>query len=207
MLTDPLAKAVANLQTEQVYRIVQQRLTAGSHPLEIMTNIQAGMEEAGRRFQNGEYFYNELSIYSERIAVVIATLKPYLNEAGGTKKGIIIMGTVKGDIHSLGKNFVSMLLRSAGYEVLDLGVNVAKEKFVEALQKTEAPLIAISAILTCCLEALKEVVTAIRQTGIDTIIIIGGNQLGEAGKYYVGADYFAANADDAIKLAAQIFAD
>ncbi|NLZ92633.1 MAG: 5-methyltetrahydrofolate--homocysteine methyltransferase [Firmicutes bacterium] len=207
MLTNPLAKAVADLRGERVFKFVQEQLSEGIHPLAIMADIKAGMEEAGKRFQNGEYFYNEILLFSEKISVVIAMLKPYLEVNGGKKRGPIIIGTIKGDFHNLGKNFISMLLRCAGYEVVDLGVNVAKEKFIAALYKTKAPLIAISVLLTCCLEPLKEVVTAIRQTGIETKILIGGNQLDENDMYYVAADYFANSADDALKLAALVLAD
>ncbi|NLZ38961.1 MAG: 5-methyltetrahydrofolate--homocysteine methyltransferase [Firmicutes bacterium] len=207
MLADPLAKAVADLREEQVFKLVQERLAEGSGPLTIMADIKTGMEEVGRRFCQGEYFYNELLLFSKKIAEVLALFKPYLDSYGDKKKGVVITGTVKGDFHDLGKNFISLLFCCAGYEVIDLGVNVAKEEFAAAVQKTKAPLIAISIHLTHCLETLKEVVTAIRQTGVDTQIVIGGYPLEENDMYYVGADFFAESADDALQLAASIFAD
>ncbi|TYL06475.1 Methionine synthase [Moorella thermoacetica] len=132
-------------------------------------------------------------------------LEPHLGGESGEHKGTIVIGTVKGDIHDLGKNIVIMLLKGAGYKVVDLGVDVPKERFVEALQETKAPLVGMSVLLTSCQEAMKETIEAIRGAGLDTRVVIGGNYIDETVKNYVGADYYATTATDGVKVAAEVF--
>jgi 5-methyltetrahydrofolate--homocysteine methyltransferase len=132
-------------------------------------------------------------------------LEPHLSGESTEHKGTIVIGTVKGDIHDLGKNIVVMLLKGAGYKVVDLGVDVPKEKFVEAVKETGAPLVGMSVLLTSCQAALKETIEALRAEGLTPKVIIGGNYVNETVMKHVGADYFATTASDGLKAAAEVF--
>ncbi|MDN5326726.1 MAG: hypothetical protein PWP41_1422 [Moorella sp. (in: firmicutes)] len=205
MLADTLSKAMAELEEEQVLEQVKERLGGGVAPLEIVKTLQEGMVEVGNRFQSGEYFLSELIMAGEIMKGAMDILEPHLSGESGEHKGTIVIGTVKGDIHDLGKNIVIMLLKGSGYNVIDLGVDVPKEKFVEALQETKAPLVGMSVLLTSCQEAMKETIEAIRGAGLDTRVIIGGNYIDETVKNHVGADYYATSATDGVKVAAEVF--
>jgi 5-methyltetrahydrofolate--homocysteine methyltransferase len=205
MLTDSLAKAITELEEEQVAALVKERLENGTAPLEIVNALQEGMSEVGKRFESGEYFLGELVMCGEIMKDAMDVLEPHLGGASGEHKGTIVIGTVKGDIHDLGKNIVVMLLKGAGYNVIDLGVDVPKEKFVEAIKESKAPLCAMSVLLTGCQESMKEAVEAIRAEGLDTKVLIGGNYVDESVKGYVGADYVGTLASDGVKVAKKIF--
>ncbi|MGI9862220.1 cobalamin-dependent protein [Moorella naiadis] len=205
MLADTLSKAMAELEEEQVLTQVKERLGGGVAPLEIVKTLQEGMMEVGNRFESGEYFLSELVMAGEIMKGAMDILEPRLGGESGDHKGTIVVGTVKGDIHDLGKNIVIMLLKGAGYKVVDLGVDVPKEKFIEALQETKAPLVGMSVLLTSCQEAMKETIEAIRGAGLDTRVVIGGNYIDETVKNHVGADYYAITATDGVKVAAEVF--
>ncbi|BCV21476.1 cobalamin B12-binding domain-containing protein [Moorella sp. Hama-1] len=205
MLADTLSKAMAELEEEQVLAEVKERLGGGVAPLEIVKTLQEGMVEVGNLFESGEYFLSELIMAGEIMKGAMDILEPRLGGESGDHKGTIVIGTVKGDIHDLGKNIVIMLLKGAGYKVVDLGVDVPKEKFVEALQETKAPLVGMSVLLTSCQEAMKETIEAIRGAGLDTRVVIGGNYIDETVKNHVGADYYAITATDGVKVAAEVF--
>lgn len=205
MLTDSLSKAIAELEEQQVAVLVKERLESGVAPLEIVNSLQQGMAEAGNRFESGVYFLGELIMCGEIMQDSMAVLEPHLLGSSAEYKGNIVIGTVKGDIHDLGKNIVVMLLKGSGYNVIDLGVDVPIDAFVEAIQKSKAPLVGMSVLLTGCQESMKETIDAIRAAGLDTKILIGGNYIDEVVRDYVGADYFATAATDGVKIADKIF--
>ncbi|MBE3572897.1 MAG: cobalamin B12-binding domain-containing protein [Moorella humiferrea] len=205
MQKDALARAMAELEEAQVDALVKEFLDAGAAPLEIVKALQEGMVEVGSRFESGDYFLSELVMAGEIMKNAMDILEPYLKGEGTGHKGTIVIGTVKGDIHDLGKNIVIMLLKGAGYNVVDLGVDVPKEKFVEAVKETGAPLVGMSVLLTSCQAALKETVEAIHDAGLYPKVVIGGNYVDEAVKKYAGADYFATTAGDGLRVAAEVF--
>ncbi len=205
MAGDVLSDAITELKEEQVMALVKERLESGVVPLKIVYSLQAGMMEVGKRFESDEYFLSELVMGGEIMKEAMAILEPHLSGSSGDHKGTIVIGTVKGDIHDLGKDIVVMLLKGSGYNVIDLGVDVPKEKFVEAIKESKAPLVGMSVLLTGCQEAMKEAIAAIRAEGLDTEVLIGGNYIDEVVKDYVGADYFAKDASDGLKIAEQIF--
>ncbi|TGE39407.1 5-methyltetrahydrofolate--homocysteine methyltransferase [Desulfosporosinus fructosivorans] len=206
MLADSLSKAIAELEEEQVAEMVKARLESGVSPLEIVNSLQQGMAEAGNRFETGEYFLGELIMCGEIMQDSMAVLEPLLIGSNAEFKGTIVIGTVKGDIHDLGKNIVVMLLKGSGYNVIDLGVDVAKEKFVEAIKDSNAPMVGMSVLLTGCQESMKEAIDAIRAAGLTTKVLIGGNYIDDVVRDYVGADYSAQAATDGVKIANDIFA-
>lgn len=205
MTTDALSQAIIDLDEEQVASLVRERLESGVPPMDIVASLQQGMVEVGARFESGDYFLGELVMCGEIMKDSMAILEPHLSGSSGESKGTIVIGTVKGDIHDLGKNIVVMLLKGAGYQVIDLGVDVPKERFVEAIKESGAPLVGMSVLLTGCQESLKETVAAIRAAGLDTRVMIGGNYVDETVKEYAGADYSARNASDGLKIAEEIF--
>ncbi|KGK87836.1 5-methyltetrahydrofolate--homocysteine methyltransferase [Desulfosporosinus sp. HMP52] len=205
MLTDALSIAIADLEEEQVAGMVKERLASGVAPLEIVNSLQMGMAEAGNRFETGEYFLGELIMCGEIMQDSMIVLEPLLIGSNAEYKGNIVIGTVKGDIHDLGKNIVVMLLKGSGYNVIDLGVDVSKEKFIEAIKEYNAPLVGMSVLLTGCQESMKETIDAIRAAGLDTKVLIGGNYIDDLVKAHVGADYSAQAATDGVKIADEIF--
>ena len=205
MLTDLLANAIADLEEQQVAELVKERIASGVAPLEIVNSLQQGMAEAGSRFESGEYFLGELIMCGEIMQDSMVVLEPLLIGSNAEYKGNIVMGTVKGDIHDLGKNIVVMLLKGSGYNVIDLGVDVSKEKFIDAIKESNAPLVGMSVLLTGCQEAMKDTIEAIRAAGLNTKVLIGGNYIDDLVKAHVGADYSAQAATDGVKIADQIF--
>lgn len=205
MLTDSISKAIAELEEQQVAELVKERLDKGDSPLEIVNSLQQGMAEAGRRFESGEYFLGELIMCGEIMQDSMVILEPLLSGSNAEYKGNIVMGTVKGDIHDLGKNIVVMLLKGSGYNVIDLGVDVPKEKFIAAIQESNAPMVGMSVLLTGCQESMKETIDAIRAAGLNTKVLIGGNYIDDVVKDFVGADYSAQAATDGVRIANEIF--
>ncbi|KLU59662.1 methionine synthase [Peptococcaceae bacterium CEB3] len=204
-LTDELASAIAELEDEKVLDLVQTRLDSGTSPLEIVGNLQQGMTEVGMRFEAGTYFLSELVMCGEIMKDAMNILEPHLAGEDQKHRGSIVIGTVKGDVHDLGKNIVVMLLKGAGYNVIDLGIDVRGEKFIDAIRANEAPLVGMSVLLTACQEGMKGIIEEIRAAGLDTRVVIGGNYVDESVRDYVKADYFAHNASDAVKIADEIF--
>jgi 5-methyltetrahydrofolate--homocysteine methyltransferase len=204
-LTDALAIAVAELEDEQVMSLVKERLGAGTPALEIVGRLQEGMTEVGRLFEAEEYFLSELVMAGEIMKDAMDELEPHLKGANQEFKGNIVIGTVRGDVHDLGKNIVVMLLKGAGYNVIDLGVDVPSDKFIDAIKDSKAPLVAMSVLLTGCQDAMKDIIADIREEGLDVKILIGGNYVDEIVKENVGADFFGTSASDAVKYADQIF--
>lgn len=204
-LTEPLAIAIAELEDEQVMQIVKERLGAGVSALEIVSKLQEGMTEVGNRFETGDYFLSELVMAGEIMKDAMAELEPHLKGAQQEFKGNIVIGTVRGDVHDLGKNIVVMLLKGAGYNVIDLGVDVPGDKFIEAIKESNTPLVAMSVLLTGCQDGMKDIISQIRAEGLDVKVLIGGNYVDEIVRENVGADYFGTTASDAVKVADQIF--
>ncbi|GFN22374.1 MAG: cobalamin B12-binding domain-containing protein [Thermoanaerobacteraceae bacterium] len=205
MSKEALAKAMAELEEERVIALVKELLGSGTAPLDIVKSLQEGMTEVGKRFERGDYFLSELVMAGEVMKGAMDILEPHLSGESAENKGTVVIGTVKGDIHDLGKNIVIMLLKGAGYNVVDLGVDVPKEKFVAAVKETGAPLVGMSVLLTSCQGALKETIDALRAEGLTPKVVIGGNYVDETVRKHVGADYFAATAGDGLKVASEVF--
>jgi len=177
MSKEALAKAMAELEEERVIALVKELLGSGTAPLDIVKSLQEGMTEVGNRFERGDYFLSELVMAGEIMKGAMDILEPHLSGETAENKGTVVIGTVKGDIHDLGKNIVIMLLKGAGYNVVDLGVDVPKEKFVAAVKETGAPLVGMSVLLTSCQGALKETIDAIRAEGLNPKVIILQRQI------------------------------
>lgn len=207
-LTD-LAKALVNLEKDRVNAIVEDKLKRGIPPLEIVKELNDGMIEVGERFASGEYFISELIYSSHIMKEAMVQLEPLFEHVDlGELGGKVVIGTVKGDIHDIGKNIVVTLLRNAGFKVIDLGVDVGTERFVEILQETKAKVLGLSCLLNLAFQEMKNVVDMLKKTGIrDQVkVIIGGTPTDEQVREYVGADYYAPDAVAGIKICKEIYA-
>lgn len=204
-LTDALAKAVMELEEGKIKELVEERLAAGVSPMAIVNSMQEGMTGVGSLFETGEYFLSELIMAGEIMKETMVKLEPLLTGANQDYKGNIVIGTVKGDIHDLGKDIVVMLLKGAGYNVIDLGVDVPPEKFIAAIKEHQAPLLAMSVLLTACQEAVKDTVLAVKEAGLDTKTLVGGNYVDEKVREYSGADFSTNLASDGVKIADTVF--
>jgi 5-methyltetrahydrofolate--homocysteine methyltransferase len=208
-MTADLVYALSELKEKEALEIVRRRLGAGEDPLRILNEARQAMEIVGKRFEDGTYFIPDL-IYSGEILRAISDLvKPKMtHEAPGKKAGKVVLGTVKGDIHDIGKNIVAFMLDVNGFEVHDLGIDVSPEKFVEKIQETQAPVVALSGFLTLAFDAMKTTVKAIAKAGLrDKVkIIIGGGNINEDIRKYADADAYGVDAMAAVTFAEKVTA-
>ena len=191
-----IAEALGNLQYEGVEVLVDRALGAGTDPLDILAQCKAGMDTVGELYSSGEYFLSELILSGEIFKKVVQTVKPLIaGRREAPSLGSVIIGTPKGDIHDLGKNVVATLFDASGFEVTDLGVDVAPETFVEELSRTDARILAMSALITPTFDSMKRVVDLMKQRGLrkGRFVIIGGGPTTEAVRDYVGADAWTLN--------------
>jgi methylmalonyl-CoA mutase cobalamin-binding domain/chain len=161
------------------------------------------LEEVGARFERGDFFVPEMLIAARAMQGALDILRPLLAETGAKPIGTYVMGTVKGDVHDIGKNLVNIMLEGAGFHVFDLGVNVAPEKFIEAIQEHQPDIVGFSAFLTTTMPMFKANINALEKAGIrnDVIVMVGGAPVTQAYADAVGADGYAADASTAVRLA------
>jgi methylmalonyl-CoA mutase cobalamin-binding domain/chain len=207
-LTD-LAKALVNLEKDRVNAIVKDKLKRGIPPLEIVKELNDGMIEVGERFASGEYFISELIYSSHIMKEVLSKMEPLFGSIKKAESGEkVVIGTVKGDIHDIGKNIVVTLLRNAGFQVIDMGIDVPAERFVEKLKETGTKVLGLSCLLNLAFQEMKNVVDTLTKTGIrnQVKVIIGGQPTDEQVREYVGADYYAPDAVAGVKICKKIYA-
>ncbi len=205
MPTD-LITAVSSLEEADALAIVRQRLEEGDSPLAILDDAKTGLVVVGDRFQEGTYFIPELVFAGEIIKAVVELVKPHIPAIPDSKKrGRVLIGTVQGDIHDIGKNIVVFLLDANGFEVHDLGVDVPPEVFVENIQKLHPAVVGLSGFLTISYDSMRTTVEAITAAGLreDVKIIIGGGTVDEAVRRHSGADAYGRLAGDAVTFATQ----
>ncbi|MEE8418861.1 MAG: cobalamin-dependent protein [Dehalococcoidales bacterium] len=203
-MSGELTKALADLQEDEAIKLVNQWLEDGKDPNEILVEARDGMETVGKRFGDGEYFLPELIFSAEIFKELTEILKPKMQgEVKQKKLGKVIVGTVAGDIHDIGKDIVVFMLDISGYEVTDLGVDVPPAKFVESIKETGASVVALSGFLTLAFDAMKETVEAISAAGLrDKVkIMIGGGQIDEEIRKHAGADAYGRDAMAGVTMA------
>lgn len=188
-----LANAIADLKEDEALRIVRHRLEVTEEPMSLVEECRRGMAIVGERYKSNEYFLGELIMSSVIFKEVMALIEPKLR--GDTQApiiGQIVLGTVKGDIHNIGKDIVATLLRINGFKVFDLGIDVELQAFVEKLVETRASILGLSGLITPSYGAMRDTVKAVEEKGIrDKVkVIIGGSIVTEQVKDYVGADAF-----------------
>jgi 5-methyltetrahydrofolate--homocysteine methyltransferase len=183
---------------------VNEALSAGDDPQSILFDgMVAAMGEVGRLFEEGEYFVPEMLIAARAMQDGLGILRPKLVEADIKPAGSVAAGTVKGDLHDIGKNLVCMMLEGAGFKVIDLGTDVAPEKFVDVVKKGEANVIAMSALLTTTMPNMKTTIEVLKESGLrgNVKVMIGGAPVTDAYAKEIGADGYAPDASRAVKLA------
>ncbi len=185
--------------SKNVVELVQKALDEGVNVKEVLEGgLIKGMAEIGVKFKANEVYVPEVLIAARAMNAAMELLAPLLAEAGVEPVGKIVLGTVKGDLHDIGKNLVGMMFKGAGFEVIDLGIDVTAEKFVEKAKETDAPIIGVSALLTTTMPQMKGVVEAKNAAGIDCKIIIGGAPVTQAYADEIGADGYAPDAASAV---------
>jgi 5-methyltetrahydrofolate--homocysteine methyltransferase len=187
--------------------VTEQALAAGVAPLKIVQEYMVpAMAEVGRRFECNEYFVPELLLAARAMKGALELIRPLLIASGERPSGRVALGTVKGDLHDIGKNLVGAMLEGGGYEVLDLGVNVTPEQFVTAVKEKGANIVAMSALLTTTMPAMRTTVDALKQAGVrDQVkILVGGAPITQRYAEEIGADGFTESAAGAVGLAKKV---
>ena len=187
-------------------RHTSEALAAGVPPQEILDSMTHAMGIIGKRFQDGDIFVPEMLIAARAMKEATTILEPVLVEAGIHPEFTAVIGTVEGDLHDIGKNLVGMMLKGAAIAVVDLGVNVSAEKFVEAAREHDARLIGLSALLTTTMPNMRKVVEAIKASDLNTKVMIGGAPITPEFAEQIGADGFAPDAGSAVDLAKSLLA-
>ena len=203
MTPSPLAQAVGDLQPDAAASLVRQKMAGGEAPLAILTELQDGMTIVGDRFESGEYYLSELIFAGEIFKQASAPLQDALAEAAKNAVGTIVLGTVKNDIHEFGKNIAGTVLSSNGIKVVDLGVDVDHQAWVDAINESGATLVGMSALLTTVFDQMREAVAAIERAGLRgrVTILVGGGPMTEEAARYVGADQYCETAQDGVNAA------
>jgi methanogenic corrinoid protein MtbC1 len=199
-----LRTTLADLKEDEALAIVRERLEKGDDPLAILDDVSKAMETVGKRFSSSQYFIPDLVYSGEILKSINELLKPKLAAAGGIKKGgKVVIGTVAGDIHDIGKDIVVFMLDVSGFDVTDLGVDVPAQKFVDTLKDTGAPVVGLSGFLTLAYDSMKTTVEAIRDAGLrDKVkVMIGGGQITDEITKYTGADAYGKDAVAGVELA------
>jgi methanogenic corrinoid protein MtbC1 len=190
-----LIAAISDLQEEQALALVRRRLEAGDDPLMIIQDCKEGMRQVGAHYERSEYFLAGLIMAGEIFREVMELLHPVVAlPASGRASGRVLLGTVEGDIHDLGKNIVNMLLGCRSFAVYDLGVNVPPAVFADQVDELQPDIVGLSGLLTSSYDAMRETVVLLRSRGLQAPIIIGGGQISDEVCRYVGADYWATDA-------------
>lgn len=202
--SEKLVNALADLKEKEALKIVEDMLSAGEDPLKIMEDARRAMDIVGNRFANSEYFISDLLYSGEILKTITDMIKPKLAKATEVKHlGKVVMGTVAGDIHDIGKNIVVFMLEVNGFEVYDLGVDVPAEKFVEKIKETHASIVCLSGFLALAFDSMKQTIKAIEDAGLrDKVkIMIGGGQITEEVRKYTDADAYGKDAMAGVALA------
>ncbi len=201
MATQDIFNAVMAFDEDKVKHLTQAEVAIGTDISTILNEGLIGaMDTVGEKFSAGELFVPEVLKAAQVMKAGLAILKPLLAGGKAQAKGTVVIGTVKGDLHDIGKNLVSMMLEGAGFEVIDLGVDVASEKFVQVAAEKKADVIALSALLTTTMPAMQATVTAIKKAGLSSRTIIGGAPVTQGLADQIGADGYSPDAPGAVRL-------
>ena len=199
-----LKNAFLSMKRQEGVAFVKKAIDSGADPFEILKICRNCMEEVGKRFETGEFFLSELIYSAQVFKEISAILEPRLiaSQMSVESSGKVVFGTPKGDIHDLGKDIVITLMRAQGLSVYDLGVDVPPERFIEKLRETEAPVLALSALITPAFESMRETISLLEQNGLrDKIfVIIGGGVITELVRQEVGADAWTMDPPEGVRL-------
>lgn len=203
-LMEELAIALYNGEAEKVAELTRKALEEGIPPEEILNKgLIAGMEKVGKDFRDGILFVPEVLVAAHAMKAGMEILKPLLAETGASGLGTFVIGTVKGDLHDIGKNMVAMMMEGAGFKVVDLGVDTPPEKFVEAVRTHNPNILGMSALLTTTMIEMRKVIEALEEAGLreKVKVMVGGAPLTQEFADEIGADAYAPNASLAVEKA------
>lgn len=198
-------QAFQEFKVSEIELIIKREIDRGTPPLELIKESQEAMERIGKKFETGDYYVAELLISANMFGRASRLLSPFLlgeDSAGRKPIGKIVLGTAKGDIHDLGKDIFGLLATAAGFQVIDLGVDVPPSKFIETVKEKKPDIVGMSALITTVFPSMKEVVDLLCEEGLreKLKVIIGGGSTGEATRRYVGADAFTLNAAEGVEM-------
>jgi len=200
---EEISKAIVNLEEDKVIKLVKEKLEAGEDPMEILEAGRKGMSKIGEESgEGGSVFLTDLIMAGEIFREVMEILMPKLVDKKEESKGKVVIGTVQGDIHNIGKDIVITFLEAEGYDVIDLGVDVPPEKFIEAIRESNPHVVGLSGLLTLSIEPMKKTIQTIENADLrkNLKIIIGGERTDEEVSEYVGADAWVNDAVDGVKI-------
>jgi 5-methyltetrahydrofolate--homocysteine methyltransferase len=194
---------ISTMDEDPALGLAREMLDGGTDPADMLDICREAMDIVGKKFEDGEFFIPELILAGEMLDQIGDMVKPLIKEGAGPKKetlGKVLIGTVHGDLHDIGKNIVTFMLDVNGFEVVDLGVDVQPQDFVDAIREHSASLVGLSGFLTLAFDSMKETVEAITEAGLreNVKIMIGGGQVDEAIRTYTGADSYGLNAMKAV---------
>ena len=201
-----LVTAVVEMKEEEALALARAFIVEGNPPARLLELSRQAMDEIGKRFEEGEYFLPELMMAGEMLAQIAELVKPLLAQSakteGGAGKPVVLIGTVQGDLHDIGKNIVVFMLEVNGFKVVDLGIDVPVQTFVDKVQELRPAVVGLSGFLTLAFDSMRDTVQAFQSAGLrDKIkIMIGGGQVDETIRAYTGADAFGMNAMAAVNL-------
>jgi 5-methyltetrahydrofolate--homocysteine methyltransferase len=196
-MSQELVEAIVGMREEDALKITEEMLESGSDPFDVLDAGREAMGIIGQRFEEGEYFVPELMLAGEILSQISEKVKPLLKEEVEEPKklGKVVIGTVEGDIHDIGKDLVAFMLDVNGFDVKDLGVDVPPNAFVETAKTFDADIVGLSGFLTLAYEPMKKTVEALKEAGLSNVkVIIGGGQVDEQVREYTGADAYGTDA-------------
>ncbi len=202
-----LAEAIINGRKEEAEQITKQALDEGLPPTKVLNEgLIKGMSVVGEKFKNNEFYVPEVLIAARAMKSAMEILRPMLTESGVEPVGRVAIGTVKGDLHDIGKNLVAMMLEGGGFQVIDLGIDVGPEKFIQVVTDQEVQIVAMSALLTTTMPSMKVTIDALKEAGLrDKVkILIGGAPVTQAYADEIGADGYARDAASAVDKAKEL---
>ena len=202
-MSQELINAITSFNKQEALRITDELVKASAKPEEILAASRTAMQIIGKRFEDGEYFLPELIVSGDILAGIAEHLKPLLQKAGtGENLGKVVLGTVAGDIHDIAKDIVGSMLDVNGFKVIDLGVDVPVESFVQAAKEHQAQIVGLSGFLTLAIEPMRETISALKNAGLsDVKVMVGGGPINAMVCEDVGADAWGANAMEAVAIA------
>jgi corrinoid protein of di/trimethylamine methyltransferase len=197
-----VSKCVVDLDIEGIKKAVTKAIEAGIHTHDIIKSMSEGMEVVGKKFEDKEYFLPELVMAGETMKAGMALLEPLIEAEKQTTYGVVVIGTVKGDLHDIGKNIVINMLRASGFTVHDLGVDVSAKDFVDKVKETKADIVGMSALLLSTMPYMKVVIDALKEAGLRSKVkvIIGGRPVTAEFAHEIGADAYVKEAVEAPKV-------
>jgi len=200
--------AVLEFDSDQVVKLVKDEISRGTEIQVILNDgLISAMDEVGKRFSEGELFVPEMLLAAQAMKAGLDQLKPHMKQEDSSTKGTIVIGTVKGDLHDIGKNLVAMMMEGAGFEVIDLGIDVDTEKFIQAAEEHKADIICMSALLTTTMPEMKVVVDTLKERGLNYKTMVGGAPVSQEFADQIGADGYSPDAPSAVEKARLLISD